>query len=171
MNIPEKTKNDPLVYGKIVNNNDNFVVGNNNFSDTDIIKPDHSKLFSFAQDIQVGVQDHTPEFVTNVYHHCGPGFENYPQAPDYKVIVDNANNFPSKGQLSTGMFEHKLEADLQSVMEVSNTENVIQCVAPEALACDSRQCGPGFEYYPRFHSVNCLLVVIKLFSLMTRYPP
>ena len=149
MHTPKKTKNDQLVYGKIVINNDHLIVSNSKFSDTDIIKQDHGKVFSFAQDIQVGVQDYTPEFVTNAYRLCGPGFENYPHAPDYQVIVDNASNFSSKGQLSTGMFENILEADLQSVMEGFNTDNVTQCVALEALVCDSRQCGPEFEYYPQ----------------------
>ena len=146
LNTPEKTKNDQLVYGKIVINNDQLIVSNSKFSDTDIIKQDHE---FFAQDIQVGVQDYTPEFVTNAYHLCGPGFDNYPQAPDYKVIVDNISNFSSKGQLSTGVFVNKLEADLQSVMEGFNTNNDTQCVALQALVGDSRQCGLGFEYYPQ----------------------
>ena len=150
LNIPEMTRNNQLVCGKIVNNNDNFVVGNSKFSDsTNIIKQDHSNVFSLVRDIQGGVQDHTPEFVTNDYYQCGPGFESYPQASEYKVIVGNDNSFPFNGKLSTGMLEHNLEVGLQPVIEVSNTENAIQCVAPEALTCDSHQCCPGFEYYPQ----------------------
>ena len=35
------------------------------------------------------------------------------------------------------------------LIEVPNSENVIECVAPEALTYDNYWCGPGFEYYPQ----------------------
>ena len=126
-------------------------MGNSKFSDSiNIIKQDHSNVFSLVWDIQDGVQDHTPEFVTNDYHHCDPGFENYPQVSDYKVTAGNDNSFPFNEKLSTGMLKHNLEVGLQPVMEVSNTENVIQCVAPEALICAVISVVLGSNITPRF---------------------
>ena len=89
-------------------------------------------MFSFVQDIQDRVQEYTPEIV--ITHHCGPGFENYPQASEHKVTTGNGNSFPLNEKLLTNMLEHN-EVCLQPVIGVSNTENVIQCVLPEILTC------------------------------------
>ena len=97
--------------------------------------------------------DHTPEFVINDYHHCGPRFENYPQASEYKITVSNDSSFRVNRKLSTVMFEQNL-VDLQPVIEVSNIENVVQCFAPEALTYGNHQGGPRFEYYPQVTQCN-----------------